>query len=542
MKKENNLNSEKGAVFAEAALCLSLFFILVLGFIDYTRMMAVESELTVAAEQALTIASTNPGIDSYSFEKSAANQAQSQDFIAAQDKVLNRARDIVLTGKGSNQNITISEESLKIPRTAPYAGATMEQVLETTPIEINLSSTYTPMLPLLPEMTIRGKAVGYREPRKMINMPLIVDCNGNLLGTANYERQPCPCPVDKMWDFVGKRCVCRNNSNNTGDCGCPNGQELTTDYTGCKCITVACSDPNFTQNMATCGCQCALTGGVDSTNCRCRTGFDLNGLSCSCPSNTGLPANTQRSNIDCSIICRSSFVPPPSGSVSVNGCVCPTNRIASRGACVCDNSTCPNLFQVRSGSNCASCNCGSFASLVGNQCQCDSPNRVMDSANNCVCLSNNTCPKAGQRRSGSNCDCACTAPFQDNGGTECTCIDPNMQRSGTTCVCRYAAGTSCGDGKAWNSSCQCACTGGRVADANGDCRCPGAQTVQTNGICGCSGTPPEGASFVGTSCSTSCITPGQEVFGGRCVRPECKVDRCAPFTMSDGSCSGCPEQ
>lgn len=526
----------KGAVFVEAAIVFATFLLVILAFFDLARIMWMQSQLTVAAEQALTLAATDPGIDYYDFEKSAAEQPEM--FKRAENRVLERARRITYSGWIKESDAPITEESLKIPRTSPQPGVLMEQLLETTPIEIDLQANYDSLLPFLKGTVVRGRAVGYREPRKMANMPVIVDCNGNLLGSPMYEVNPCPCPADKMWDFTRKKCVCRNNPNNDGTCGCPGNRELTSDYTQCVCKTASC-EGNQRQNSSTCDCACPLTNAVNASTCECIDNAIRVGDECRCD-NAGVPVNTRRLGTSCTLSCIATTMQPVDGNIN-NGCECRVNFTSSGSSCLCNHQSCPN--NEWRGSACGDCgNCGVRAGRNSSgECVCPSSDYVMATdTRSCNCQANSTCPKTGMTRTlNGNCACACPTGMTE-GATQCECTDPNRVRSGSSCVCRSTPVEPCPVDSIWNTSlCACRCKNNQQGSP-GACTCPGSSVRDANFNCVCPGTPPAGGFFAFPSCEATC--PGGKVlFQGACVNPECAISRCAAFTVGDGSCSGCPE-
>jgi len=550
--KSNFLNTserctnQRGAVFVEAALVFGVFIFLLLGFFDVARMMWIQSQLTVAAEQALTIASTDNGIDMYDFTKSETQQPW--EFIAAQNRVIQRSKDIVHQAGLDNKIVPIDKTVLDIPRTAPKPGMTMEQVLEQQPITIELTAAYNPIFPFIQPTTVTGKAVGYREPRKMANMPVIVDCNGNLLGSPQYEKNPCPCPADKMWNATLKKCVCRNNPLNDGTCTCPTGKQLTSDFMSCECTTATCPS-NTLQNSSTCNCDCQLSGAV-ADNCQCSSLATLSGKTCVCNTASD-PANTQRTGATCSLGCKATFT--AIGGSPTNGCECPINRtIAANGSCqcaqTCDSEGWTNGF--RSGNNCT-CSCGSSAigSGTGNKtCQCPNSNYKMDSITKaCTCDSSIPCPVIGQiRYSTLSCGCACptgtTLGTNSSGQSACLCTGNNqVLTSRGTCACASSPPSPCKSDEIYSTSltvCACVCKSG-VGSA-GSCGCLGAMTdPDKDGVCTCPNTAPTNGTLSQPNCTATCPT-GKVLYKNQCVNPECAVARCDNYIQSNGSCN-CPE-
>lgn len=564
--------SEKGAVFAEAALALVVFFLIVLGFIDFTQMMALQSQLTVAAEQALTVAATDPGIDAYEFGKN--SEEQPEEFKNAQNRALERARSIVSLGN-SAESVEIAEDCLDIPRTAPHIGAKMSQVLETTPIQFNLSTTYTPILKFLPPMPIQAKAVGYREPRKMIAMPNVVDCNGNVLGSPLYKQQPCPyCSADKMWDFDNEKCVCRNNPLNEGTCTCPAGKVLSADFSTCVCENVLdCSWgvsglQNNVFDTDTCACKCKLTGdvkiiNVGTTSCGCSTGATAMANVCKCPS-CGLGL-CYRTGDFCKDECiAGSVYDGPFTGWRETSCKCLGSRIKSgtgRAArCVCNNSTCEYGKQVRPAIgliDCApTCTCGTGASLKPSRgsfaCTCDKAGVTMDANNNCTQCSTAGCGKIGMvRRSFPSCECACGIGAKLNSaGTECVCENPNYKRdaSGNCSACTDTPCAIPGEKRTLANNCACTCgnndglkkdpTTGQcnlcsspdaVLQSDGSaCECPfpvgstcgSNDEVKRNIWCGCGCDASKGLVLVAGTDTCKCANSDKVKVDGQCVCPE----------------------
>lgn len=553
---------EKGAVFAEAALALFIFFGIVLGFIDFTQMMAIESQLTVAAEQALTVAATDPGIDAYDFKKSSAEQ--SAEFTNAQNRVLDRAKTIAAIGRNTS-DLQVTPSALDIPRTAPYPGAAMSQVLETAPIQINLSSSYRPLLAFLPTMTIRAKAVGYREPRKMIGMPNVVDCNGNVLGSPLYKKQPCPyCSAEKMWDFDKEKCVCRNNNANEGTCDCPAGKVLTADYSACVCESVFSCGDDFVFDNDICDCKCKLTGAVSSTGCRCASFSTRRGDDCTCDSGGRLMARIL-SGESCIRTCIAGA--KQTGGIiggSITACACDWDKnfvgigVGLSSTCVCGRCTFTDQIRPRIGPNeCASeCVCGTGASLKPSagtgtpSCQCDDSKYRMGADKRCT-----TCVPCSDstmvQKSFPDCSCSCgPGATLDSATGKCVCDNPNYtldaaKNCTTTCVsnstCPLGEKRTNLDGR--NCACTCGNRDGLKKDpvsgmcnlcSNADavlksdgtgCTCPyavgsacGSDPLLTrDSSCNCICDNAKGLVASGDSCK--CSNTNKVVIGGECKCP-----------------------
>jgi hypothetical protein len=530
--------NERGVAFVEAAVILGVFLFLIIGFIDLSRMMWIQSQLSVAADQALTVAATDPGIDYYDLT----GKGHPQEYLRAEERVLNKAKEVALSGGLNEEKTQISSQSINLSRIAAGAppGSSMEQLLESHPLEVSLTSEYEPILPGFGSITLRGRAVGFREPRKIATMPVIVDCNGNLLGSPMYEKNPCPCPVDKMWDFSKKKCVCRNNPANDGTCGCDPLRELSPDFTTCQCKAQSCLIDHI-QNTDTCLCQCNLTGAV-TAQCQCADNTLRSGNQCNCITD-GLPPYTTRTGSSCSLQCLNGNFQPIGGNVN-NGCECRLGMRLSGNNCICDSDYCStqgwtNAFR---NSNCTTCGCGGGSSLVGEKtCGCPNSNYVFNESNGCECSQTPCSDAPNQFRNSSNaCACQCAPGAVIDDGL-CRCTDPNrvLSSDNRTCVCRSTPLTACKSDEVWNTSlCQCVCRSGHGTPGN--CSCPGVKIdPNQTGECVCPGTPPAGGWLSGDNCIASC-PDGRVLFENKCVFPQCAVPGCRDFIASDGSCN-CPE-
>ena len=386
--------SARGAAFVEFVLVFPVFIILLLGFFEFSRFLSARGAMNAGAHKALSLATVMQGLDN--------DDQQSPEFLSAEAQLKEVAQNIPKAAgvnfSGDATGVAIAEiPQITLPTRLP--GEEMRTAMLRDPIKVEITGTYFPLFPLLPNMDLTGTAVGYREPKTILSQPVSTDCVGNVIGSSRFNTE-CPCEEPGMtWSQQLSACVCGNglvaDAASPGGCGCAEENEEVNPDTGqCECaLTRADCPPGTWVNTSgdNCRCVCAdrtKTFNPETGECECdarNLWFDQGDGTCECrPEAEDIPSGRNP-----------NFIMRNDPVVGACGCGCPPT-----GHNIC----------LTSG--------GDF---VFGKCLCRCPRgTTLSDSGRCECPTDFNCGD-NMRRTGIGCGCECLPGFVLNRGL---CIEP----------------------------------------------------------------------------------------------------------------------
>ena len=380
-----------GVALIEFVIVFPVLMLILLAFVDFGRYVAAQSILESAANRALLLASTIDDID---------NDKEDTEYKEAETRVLETATRLVGASfiglNTSDSGLAHLKSEPTLIRPTPQAGQTMKDALQSSTMSINLEATITPFLPFLPKFTVAGKAVGFREPRSEISLPIPVDCKGNPIGSEGYFSD-CPCDgvQNSIWNEETRECeACLNGKQaEDGSCRCPT-------LTECQQQLGPRGYVSWYGNAENCNCKCGGGAGFDENGqCNCLDGKIFQSISG--PSGYGV----------CQCL--------PEDQVTQEQCEqkypgLPVSVTADKCRCFCDLGCGPRTGPKLVQRACA-CECVDPEKFewTGPDSGCECKNR--DQAANCA---------SGYVWDEESCSCLCNLPCNSPGSlntTDCTC-------------------------------------------------------------------------------------------------------------------------
>jgi hypothetical protein len=220
--------SQRAAIMVEFSLAFLSAIILLIGVIDFGRMLALQAALTRGAQEGLAVATTTPFID---VAPAAMSGADATKFQAAEARVIEAALRVPRSSFASASNLlTYSDPSngargpfsaallrpgnrlqssdgmyrchvtcqsvdcatgAALPAPCPGAAADYEQVLRDHPLIVEVRARFSFTIPGLPEQIITGRAIGFREQFIRGSQPVIPS---DLPPAPEYTVTPTPTP------------------------------------------------------------------------------------------------------------------------------------------------------------------------------------------------------------------------------------------------------------------------------------------------------------------------------------------------------------
>ena len=271
--------SQGGASSLEAAICLPVILLAVLGLIDFSRYYALQNSLTAAATKAASFASVIKNLDK---DDTDPLFASAKEAVIAHGKTSAAA----LSGK------TSSDFSVQVVLPESPRPINMRD----KPIEVITSSQFnfiTPFISLFSDsgsFKITRTSYVFREQPWSSSTPVALDCRGNPLDlTDTFKDIPCSCSSDPTNPMLttdsNGACKCITSSPDPKDsplqttlpnggiqCSCPAGREFKNSY---KYVTYDTLVPVTERRRYGCACpnaELAYTAWCpffDSTDCSC---------------------------------------------------------------------------------------------------------------------------------------------------------------------------------------------------------------------------------------------------------------------------------
>ncbi len=485
---------ELGATFLEFTIVAPLVLFLVLAIAETARYLAVRGVVNAAANRAVLLAASDPGIIAYKMD---GETNQEQAFTDAEAKVLAKVKELPMSLIGVNGDTPgsaghISSIRLIMPPSNSN-GDSLEKRFEDVPLQVEVTVSMRPIIPCLgailnlsggspncaAPVTQRFVATAFREPSKVLTMPTQVDCNGNPIGSPDYN-QNCACKSLQYWDTTSPpgSCVCLPGlqMNSNGDCECSNPYNSVTSEGTCACdpakFASSCSGAGQQVDTNSCSCVCNAASGFsgNGSSCSCSNSNHVVNSSGACACETTLPCDPANGSIFDPATCQCKCDTSKGFAGSGSSCACSSSVKSNQGGtCSCTApASCPGYQSWNS----TTCNCGSCpaeSSYTWIKSNCQTGGGTWDTAA-CSC----TCPAgASWITNGYNGWCGCSNPSQywngtactcyggmeDNGSGGCKCIDPNKQIvNNTSCQCTNLT-TPCPNSahKVNTSTCQCGC-------------------------------------------------------------------------------------
>jgi Flp pilus assembly protein TadG len=429
-----------GASFVEFVIVLPVFLMILFAFVDLSRYLMTESMLETAANRAIVLASTIPGLDDDPGTPDSRKDQAVSDVEAFAERL---ATSGFISGVDSpSMAYLTSAPKLELPVVLP--GKSMREALETTPMKVTLGAKLLPIFPLIPLIDLKAEAYGFRETRSGVALPIPVDCQGNPIGDSNYYSfcDECNWPENYLlgnvyWDQQSRSCKqCSTsryearftNWSKTG-CRCPGWSDCTRELGPNGVLFV----PVTTNGCVWCNCygEFGFQFGADG-KCECRwpqavvrplrhTGFASWGTLTGCYCEGADQITDQN--------CADRF---PGLSVYADGTNC---------YCRCSMANCPNGYSVTTPEAGCSCTCPSGKvydrSVPGCVCTnlnvpCSSPSFQRDPAD-CQCKCTITCGSGANnaaKKNESTCTCSCDGYGSPNAQGQCPDYDPNNPGDG----------------------------------------------------------------------------------------------------------------
>lgn len=546
-ESRSNYISSSGATLLEFCIVFPVFILFVLAIIDFSRYLAVQGILTNSSQRAASLAATIEGLD--------VDDSTSSDYTTAYEAV--KTESLALMSGFISKEPGISMQYINeppqiiVPEIAE--GESRRQLMMNVPIEVRMTATVVPLLPFLGPLRVESSTFAYREPRQLATLPIKTDCNNNPQGSANYDKQDCPCGNYAWWDNSIDECRCMGNliGDPNIECGCEENYQLvaSTNTAWCHCgLTNEQCGVGQAVNTNECKCVCDASKGFIGTapDCSCAEGFTVKNGACRCAADC--PENYTQNPDDCSCHCPSPF------SERGGACTCAEGTHQQGSSCICNAPEPPcQGGQVQDPVNCA-CQCPSPCPAEMTQdstscdCTCTSDKKVV-SGESCICDPALACPDTWVMNP-EDCMCECPSGTSDHGGV-CECTGDNQELVNGECQCRE---TACASNQNFDQqTCACVCTTGFSPTQNGGCECSNTNHVdQGDGTCACPSNLPEcgsgqtrnsetcacecptGSTANGTECT--CDNPNSRFENGQCV---CETIACASNEVFDQETCTC---
>lgn len=500
--------SDRGASMVEAALVLPVLLLVLLGSIDFFRVLAVRHALGFAAHSALTEASVIPFLEEpdssdlfLSARASVADEARQQ----AQAHLANRYFDTTMR----------DEEIVIVPPVPPYA-INRNEAFDVEPIEIRLRAQVPAVaLGLLGSFSVEVQAVGFRERRQRASNPIPRNCLGQPFVPGQSVN--CNCPPNSAFHPGTGLCQCTT---------CPVGMQFINPGVSCECDCIqgvrqgdvcVCADdppcvPPMQRRPLNQGCECYCPNSAPDGTC--------------CPNGQYHPGGAPFG-----LCCANGQIFNP----DTQQCGCPANNT---------QTLCTGSDGTWNPTSCT-CNCGSGRIFGPDGCVCSNSNHQWNPVGRrCECPDNasrrDQCQNSGGTWNSTNCTCSCTGDAQPGPtGEYCVCVD------GRDTLCTSTGGT-------WDAQrCRCTCpVDGRPFDPATGCDCPqscGSGMVQgPDCSCACPSTPCNLPGYVRDPsnqcqcvCNLNCTAPYVQASDAcACVCPT-SSDSCGPGQMVDPATCAC---
>lgn len=454
-----------GAVYAEFAIVFPILFFLFLTFIDFGRLYYYRGLASASAQRGVSLAQTIAGMEDVDASDStdpvmAAIKSRAMDFIES-------SVGVPITDSSSEMVAILPETNeipmLVLPAVDTAAGETLEDQMQSEPIEVQFMLRMRPFSPWLSTMNVMIRAAGYRELALQSSVPVPVNCAGERVDEFGAEDPAdCRCPGapedGTVWDAASNTCICGVTEGGcAGECPEPRVWNPSLgEAGGCECIPCADSE-NQQQDETDCTCSCISSGDIgpvfdgDEGLCICPYALEItDNSSCVCPESRlneclqqGQVMGFNKNGTTLQEVCPCSDCPNPGAQDVVdNQCICKP---------VEDIDACPEGSEITDEVNCT-CECpGNFTNDADpERCQC--PTETLCDTNqsvnaeDCVC---EQCPEGQLQDPGNpeNCDCP-TAPedilqvctgdgefFNACSCDDCPADTPNANGSNTGCVC-----------------------------------------------------------------------------------------------------------